>query len=154
MFRSVVVFVALSMVCFRASAQAPSLSSKVISLQEQTDDVYIETVNIQPGILKSEDVGDISGSNTILELSGRLSASLNHLYSLQLISESLVCSGDKIIVGKLKVNLMRYMAKFIDNDLGPVYVGIASSRNLKLMAVYHKLDDILKGERAILDEAR
>lgn len=154
MLKSVFVSAALSLVCLGTSAQIPPLSSKIIALQKQTDNLYGDTAKIQANVMRSGVLDDNIGIASIFELDGKLSANLNHLYSLQLLLESSTCPDDKPLVKNLKTSLVKYMARMLDGDFGPVYVGMSTTHNLSLISIYHRLDDILKAERELLDEAR
>jgi len=154
MLKSVVVSVGLSLICHGASAQAPTLSAKIITLQEQTDDLYRDTTKILPSVMRSGNTDDNTGIDAVFELDGKLSSNLNHLYSLQLLLESSSCPSDRALINNLKSKLVRYMATMIDGDFGPIYVGKANTHNLNIMSIYSRLEVILKAERTLLDEVR
>jgi len=154
MFRSFAVSVALSLASVGGFAQAPTLASRVNALKEQTEDVYVDSVKIQPNVIYSEDKGDNSGIDTVFELSSRLSANFNHLLSLELIIESANCPNNRALVKSLQKNLVKYMAAMLDNDLRPINGLIVSTHSIKLLSIYHRLDDIMKAERQLLDDIR
>ena len=152
MFRVIARLAALSMISIIGFGQTPTLSHRVFSLNKQAKDFYATIVSIEPSLKAGSDRGDIESINNLFEIDHILVADLNHLYSLVYLSESLACHEDKAIVTDLITNQRNDMSKMIDGAFGPIYVGISSTHNLKLIQVLNKFKDILKLERDLLDE--